>query len=688
MKHLFILLMGLISIFEMWAYNPYDSDIHTVGKFVYRVHDVEGMYATLIDVKPGIELKGEVTIPGSITVDGNRYVVNHVGDVYPSPQFFKCDRAFKDFPEITRINIPSTVTDIGYMEFLGCTGINEFHVNANNENFKDEDGVLLYHINENSSWRLFRLPPARPKTKYTLPDYVTRIEQCAFADNKTLRQIVLPTDFIFTDPLWAWGNKSIREIDVTKTRYYISRDGIIYEEWEEGVELVACPPGLKLDNYTLPDDCHTVGGGAFCNSSISKIQLNKSVEVLHEYAFAGSDIEELEIEENLLTEHRNINGLCVKAAKLKKLHIIGECTATLDSYSFAMCSNLEEVILDSYVNLLTGAFFGCTSLKEFPFNRVYSMEGAQENDYFGDGRQFQSSGIIQVDFPAHLFKVPNYCFSNCPDLKEVRFNQDGTATKEIEDGAFKNCVSLETITLNGINYVGGGAFEGTPINKIIVPNRKDNEGKLRIGLSFDFLPDTKWYIDSPCLEWVSADGSNNLTTATYIISTAEKTYTAPNEWKQLYCPAGMKEWYEKLYEGHIKGGPVTELFTLSEGLELPSVIIQPNPDLNDINFDVTSVFFNGKQGVSEGNGIWTYPKMTSLSGVEIKVDYLVDDVPMSTSYPADFITGVTDTSIPVKHLTGIYDVSGRYAGENIFNVISGIYILRFSDGSSQKIIKR
>lgn len=692
MKHLFLMLIGLVSVFEIWAYNPDDGRIHTVGKFVFEIDTNGGEetgYATLIGVKPNTELKGEVTIPGSITVDGTRYEVNYIGYVYDSSRFFESEQAFKDFPEITRINIPSTITDIGHMEFLGCTGINEFHVNVNNENFKDEDGVLFYRYNKASNWQLFRMPPARPKTKYTLPDDVTRIEQCAFADNKTLRQIILPTDFIFDDPLWAWGNKSIREIDVTKTTYYTSQGGIIFEKWGEGRELVACPPGLKADSYSVPNDCHTIAAGAFCFSSISHIKLNNSLKDLKAYAFAGSDIEELEVNADLLDSYRFIYGLCVNAKKLQKIHVVGENTACFDRFSFAMCTGLNEVIVDNSVELKTGALYGCSALKEFPFHLIYSMEGAQELiTYSGEGRQFQGSGLESVEFPSHLYMVPEYCFSDCPDLKYVSFNQNGGSTEVIDYGGFKNCASLEFITLDGIKEVRGGAFVGTPIKKIIVPSRDENEENLKVGLSFDFLPETKWYIDSPCVKYVSADGSNNMTSATFIVSSFQKIRTVPNHWKQLYCPAGMKGYYENLYESSTWGGPVTELFTMNKVDDSKSIEIHPNPEVHDIHFEITSVFFNGKQGESDGNGIWTYPHMDSLAGVKIKIDYLVDDVPMSTTYPADYTTGIIEPSIAARAVIGIYDISGKYSGQTLYNLIPGIYIVMFSDGSSQKIVKK
>lgn len=676
-----------------YGYNPDMSTIHRVGNYIYEVeisNEKETGYATLIDVKPGYEPKGEITIPGSVTIDGVRYVVNHIGYTYYTDSFYLVDRAFKDFPEITKVNIPSTITDIGTWEFIGCTGINEFHVNAANKNFKDVDGVLYYRWGEDYSWHLFRMPPARPKTRYTVPEDVLSFEACAFADQKTLRQIVLSPQCHFKDDLWMWGNRSIREIDASNSGYYENRDGMVFYTWGNDYDLVACPPGLKLDRYVVPQKCKVVRGGAFCYSSIPEVVLHDNLEV-DGYAFVGSDIKTLECTAEAF--RKGLRDLCVGCKSLTKVHIKGNGgkPVVFGQHSFSMCESLSEVKVDAEeIQIQTAAFYGCSSLKEFPFEKVTLMDGSDIHSYWS-GREFEKSGLKSVEIPWTIETIPADCFSGCSDLTEVHINMDGDAyTKFIGGSAFENCSSLETIRLGGIQYVGGAAFRDTPLKKIIIPERSDDEGIIRIGLSFHFLEDTRVYLSTTAISYVSADASGNMTTASFIVSFLDKdTHAVPNFWKHMYCPAGMAEWYETAFHADWgRGGPVTEMFSLSLSDSEPSLTILPNPELKSMTFEVTEVEINGEKASKEAAGVWRARGVTPAKAVETRISYLVDGVPMTTVYPAYFTSLEKEVLAAEASVLGVYDLSGIRVADSQENLRPGVYILRMSDGTSRKIIIR
>lgn len=692
MRHLFILLLSLLPALTAAAYDPEDSRIHTVGYFVYDTeigNDETTGTATLIDVRPGIELKGEVTIPDDINIYGTHYVVDKIGCIYPSPQFFEDDRAFKDFPEITRINIPATITDIGYMEFLGCTGINEFHVDAANKNFKDIDGVLFYRWEEGHNWRLFRMPPGRKKTVYTIPDDVFRIEQCAFADNKTLQKIVLSPNCLLTNPLWAWRNKSITEIDVSKNSMYESRDGVIFCTISSDNELTACPPALKLDSYEVPGDCTYILDGAFCNTSIPKIRIHDKV-ALNRYVFAGSDLEELECTAASLGNGNH--DLCLMCPNLKKIHIVSEVydKVNVGRFAFALCPSLTEVRFDSHkVELMTGAFYGCTALEDFPFTRIVSLEGDEHSGY-GEGRQFKETGIKALIFPDLLQVVPPDCFNGCANLRAAHLNLGGGHTDIICEGAFGNCQSLEKINLGGIKWIGGNAFADTPLKSIVIPAHDDTqeEEELRIGLSFDFLPDTRCYLDMPDVIWTSADGSGNNSCATFIASTLQKKHQCvPPRWKRLYCPAGMREWYESKSDEDLHlGGPVTELFSLRYNESSPYLSVIPNPELHDILLVINEVSIDKVYALKTDETDWRVPGIPTPFGKEIKIGYSVDGVRMSTTYPADYNTSLPSMTAENDKIEGVYTISGTYVGNNTAELRPGIFIIRYTNGDSDKVI--
>lgn len=692
MKRRYYGLAALLTALCGYAYNPNASNVHRVGNYIYEVQlseeDEETGYATLIDVKPGYEPKGEITIPGSITVDGVRYVVNHIGYIYHTQTFYDVDRAFKDFPEITKVNIPSTITRIGNMEFLGCTGINEFHVNSANKNFMDDNGVLFYRWAEEYDWNLFRMPPARPKTKYTLPDGIRSIEACAFADQKTLHQLILNRQCSLSNELWAWGNKSIREIDTSLSGWYETRDGMVYYTWGNDYDLVSCPPGMIIDRYVVPEKCKRIQGGAFCNTNLKEIVLHNDVRP-EGYAFIGSALTSLEGTAEMFSS--SLRSLCLGCKSLTKINIKGtsENPVIIGDYAFSLCESLSEVIIDSdNVQIRTGAFYGCSSLKEFPFSKVTLMDGSDIHSYWS-GHQFEKSGLTTLTVPPTLETIPADSFRECTDLKEVIINPDGaTSTKIIGGSAFEGCTSLETINLNGIQAVGGSAFEGAPVKKIIVPARDEEQGTIIIKQSFDFLEDTRIYLDTPEVDWVSAYGSIYNTKGTFIVSFLDKKSSAvPNFWEHLYCPAGMADWYENgILPYPTWGGEVSELFSLDRSETESTVTIIPNPLLESMTFEVTEVEIDGQKAVEADEGIWKADLDTPANSVGTNISYLVDGVPMSTLYPAFYVVSTKSINQAENGVSGIYTLSGRYAGKSSSHLDSGIYIIKYEDGTTCKII--
>lgn len=695
MRYLNLRLFGCIGLsiaMAAQAYNPNASNIVTSGNFVFELEISSGEktgFATLIDVKPGYEPAGEITIPGSVTSDGVKYVVDEIGYIYLSDVFFEKDRAFKDFPGITKINIPSTIRAIGNMEFLGCTGINEFHVNANNKNFKDIDGVLFYRWGEDWDWHLFRMPPARPKTKYTLPDDVRGIEACAFADSKTLRTIILSPGCTLNDPLWAWRNHTIREIDVSKSEWYEEHDGIIFNSWGSDNELVACPPALKLDKYSIPSYCTSIGGGAFCSSVIPEVEIHDTVRI-GGYAFAGSALREF----RCTTEALIIGSLdiCLLCKDLKKVHIVssGHAPVLIDRYCFALCPSLEEVVFDSdNVDIRTGAFYGCSGLKEFPFSQVVSMEGSDADSYWC-GRQFQGSGITSVIVPSTFETIPENCFRDCKNLKNVQIDPSGEGlTSYIGIGAFRNCPSLESINLKHLKAIGGHAFVECPLKTIIIPARSEKEGEIRIGLSFDFFSETRLYLDTSAVSYVSAYGSCNNEKGTFIISSLDKkTSAVPNHWNHLYCPAGMADWYlsEEFYHHWGWGGEVTELFSLERSESESSLELCVNPELDGITCLITGVKINGIEAQNISADIWSAGGSFSALDAEVRIDYSVDGVPMSTTYPPYFNTSMKVNTTALREIAEIWTVAGYHAGTTIEGLQPGIYIVRYTDGSAHRML--
>ncbi len=681
---LLTLVVAISGLASAMAYDPDASNIKRVGNYIYELQ-MNGErytgYASLIDVKEGYQPTGEITIPGSVTIDDTRYVVNTIGARYEAENWFEADRAFKDFPGITRVNIPSTISSIGSTEFIGCTGINEFHVNAANEYFKDLDGVLLHRFGAEASWRLFRMPPARPKTKYTLPDEVYYMDRCAFADNKSIKLIIMNENGWFGNPYWAYGNNGIREIDVSKSSHYKSVDGIIYTN--DGI-LAAVPPRLALDSFVVPASCREIGMGAFCNTIIPEVTIHDKCDIGH-YAFSGSAIKTLKYNGDAVAI--SPSAVCLLCPELTEVRITGTAAKplTIERYAFALCPKLSKVELSSVnttVNM--GAFLGCTALEEFPFEKVKNMEGADFTSSLG--RQFEGSGLTDVKWPGAVAVIPPSCFQNCVNLAKVSLN-DFTeyAETSIRQHAFDGCTALERIQLSAVDYVQTYSFDNCPLlNTIYIPSRSEKNEILIFG-AFAFHHNTRVYINTPYLKWGNAYGSHNNYPATFICSNVPGE-GVPMYWEKIYCAAGTAG----DYTSRVCNAPVVEMFTLWRSSEEGAVRCEWVPEIrDDLRVSMVDIFIDDEEAEKdEATGLWRVKSSKPALESTVKVRYLIDSEVLISTYAPKISTGASAPSVAEpKSISGVYNLSGVRVASDPSDLPSGCYIITYTDGTSSKLIR-
>ena len=94
------------------------SVFFSISASAYDV-EVDGIYYNIVTKGKAAEVtkgdnnySGDVTIPGTITVDNVVYNVTSIGE-----------EAFSYFTGLTSITIPNSVTSIGYCAFVCCTGL-------------------------------------------------------------------------------------------------------------------------------------------------------------------------------------------------------------------------------------------------------------------------------------------------------------------------------------------------------------------------------------------------------------------------------------------------------------------------------------------------------------------------------------------------------------------------------------
>lgn len=104
-----VLFLGIMGTTHLKA-----QEVFPVGSFYYQINE-DGVTATVMSHIDGPSATGELSIPTSISYNGNNYAVTRIGK-----------NAFMSCGNLTGLlTIPNTVTYISENAFLGCSGLTE-----------------------------------------------------------------------------------------------------------------------------------------------------------------------------------------------------------------------------------------------------------------------------------------------------------------------------------------------------------------------------------------------------------------------------------------------------------------------------------------------------------------------------------------------------------------------------------
>ena len=233
--------------------------------------------------------------------------------------------AFHDCTALTSITIPASVTTIEGNAFRGCTSLQAFNVDENNQKYSSEDGVLF-----NKAKTILRQYPAgKSETSYTVPSSVTTIGQEAFYGSANLTAITIPD-----------GVTTIGYDAFTNTGWYNSQaNGPLYlSGWLLGYK------GDMPASYALviQDDTRGIANCAFDSfDNLSSVTITASVTTIGYEAF------------NECTALGSVTF-----ADESKLEVIGE-------FAFYGCTALTNITIPANVTSIGyGAFAGCSNLTD------------------------------------------------------------------------------------------------------------------------------------------------------------------------------------------------------------------------------------------------------------------------------------------------------------------------------------
>ena len=223
-------------------------------------------------------------------------------------------------------------------------------------------------------------------------------------------------------------------------------DGVLYDVRDEDI---------KSGIFEFPEEVIEIGGNAFNHCpGLKKTTIPGHIKKIGNYAFEGSNLEELNLQEGI--------------------EIIGKS-------AFRDCSCLQNIVLpNSITKIMPHAFRNCTKLDHI---------NIPQNVFVGERAFFLCEKLRYVKIQEGVFLSSN-TFNGCKALKEVWMKQN---VKTFDNSPFRNCKSLKCIHWGNrdieVMFLDDWCVDGECIE---VKERKNIFGKEIIKYSLLFKDEAYW----------------------------------------------------------------------------------------------------------------------------------------------------------------------------------------------------
>ena len=405
------------------------------------------------------------------------------------------ERAFSKCKNLKRIELPTSIEYIGPSAFSGCENLEE---------------IILPRNIKKIGYRTFA--DCKRLKKIVIPEGVQELEWAVFSGCENLEEIVLPESIQTIGKQLFLNCKKLKKVGLSQNikslpdqcfkgchNLEITLDKDIRELGDRTFE--DC---IKLS--TFPEHVTSFGENCFRNCrALTSVVLNKEIKNLPDGMFDGcihlsridyQNDSSLEIGKRCFRNCKSLDSIpsfvvdynerafenCTGLTKIditsdtipfacfrgcSNIHEITnqDQIASLSSFAFSGCKNLEEVDIIHANTIPAEAFSHCKNLKSVRLNM-----GVQE---IGSRAFFGCSLLSDINLPDNIRTVKKESFKNCNSIKEITIPANLTS---FEDCAFSYMNSLEAIYVSPDNKT----FT-TPDHKILINNLQQSVVLYAIG---------------------------------------------------------------------------------------------------------------------------------------------------------------------------------------------------------------
>ncbi len=345
--------------------------------------------------------------------------------------------AFSSCSSLTSIIIPSGVTSIGDYAFYNCTNLTSIIIPSSvtsigSSAFRDCSNLASINI----------------------PEGVTEINGYTFYGCSSLTSITIPSSVTSIGYSAFSGCSNIQKLYIDDLEGYLSNSYGYNSPLRETNQIVSLyVKGEHITNLVIQEDVTTIPDSAFCQLSITSVEIPSSVTSIGERAFSY-------------------------CSSLTSITIPSSVTS-IGSDAFFSCSNIQELRIDDLTSYLNSLATNYSSPLRYTNQNVSLYENGNlvknlvipEDVTTIPSCAFKSLNITSVEIPNSVTSIGDGAFSNCDSLTSVTFEEDSQLIS-IGGEAFRDCSSLEIINIpEGITAINGYTFENCDsLTTITIPN--------------------------------------------------------------------------------------------------------------------------------------------------------------------------------------------------------------------------
>ncbi len=416
-----------------------------------------------------------LSIPELITIDGETYTVNEIGE-----------SAFHDVSSLKDVSLPSTIKNIGERAFAGCTGLSRIEVPSSVAMISDgafQDCFNVYEIILNEGIKSIgsnafrRLGSWQSNSiRLVLPSTLSSIGDAAFENINNLKIVTsyIDSPFVINPTVFRlytskWDVIELKDVITTypssatlyvpkgrKTAYEAIEgwcvfskiiegeykelliDGLIYAYEDSGTAMIVegdyselhyvrIPASIVIEGKTY--NVNEIGAKAFYGCSIDTLIISEGIEIISSKAFYDNQ-------------------------QLKSL-TLPNSLKSIENAAFMNCTNIESIVIPPNLTYIGQAAFLNLRRLAIMISKIQTPF-AIDDIVFGICNSWGGDGIIETygdcDPSSATLYVPKGTLSAYQAIK------GWTLFTEIVDGELRNA------TIDGISY---SYVEGHPDAKVV-----------------------------------------------------------------------------------------------------------------------------------------------------------------------------------------------------------------------------